>query len=200
MDRRELFKNKYRIKSVRLTNYDYSGDDAYFITICTKDRIPWFGEIRGNVMGLSGIGCVVWRTWNEIPKHFPFIALDAFIVMPDHIHGILEINKQIDPDYHPDFRRDAIHRVSNSHCPNTKYAMKSVVRGDAMNRVSTVKNNPMLNPYSLSAVVRAFKSRLSRRIRATHPTFKWQSRFYDRIIRDDKEMDRIRGYIEYNPL
>jgi REP-associated tyrosine transposase len=200
MERRELFKNKYRVPSIRYHNYDYSEDAAYFITICTKDRKPWFGEIHNRIMGLSEVGCDVNKYWHDIPIHFPFIILDTIIIMPDHIHGILIINKHLDSDYCPDFRRDAIHRVSNAHKTNINMQNTNVWGGDAMNRVSTVVNNPMLNPYSLSAVVRAFKSRVTHKVRQTHPNFQWQPRFYDRIVRDDREMDNIREYILYNPI
>ncbi|NBB86763.1 MAG: hypothetical protein GVY12_11185 [Bacteroidetes bacterium] len=84
-----LYKNKYRNDSLRLRGYDYTSAGLYFVTICTAGRAWFFGEVRRGIMGLSGIGAVAHRYWNEIPDHFDHAAMDAFIVMPDHVHGIL---------------------------------------------------------------------------------------------------------------
>jgi len=83
------YKNKYRNDTIRLRGYDYGSAGLYFVTICTADRAWFFGEVRRGIMGLSGIGAVAHRYWNEIPDHFGHAAVDAFIVMPDHVHGIL---------------------------------------------------------------------------------------------------------------
>jgi putative transposase len=89
----EKYRNKYRIQSTRLQNWDYSSNAAYFVTICTYGRICFFGKIFDGEMELSGIGKLINQFWNEIPIHFPFVILDAFVVMPNHIHGIIVINK-----------------------------------------------------------------------------------------------------------
>src|SRR5664280_555297 len=88
-----LFRNKYRIESTRYRGYDYSSPGKYFITICTKNRKPYFGEVENGKMGLSELGIIAKKFWKEIPGHFPNIKLDEFIIMPDHIHGILIINQ-----------------------------------------------------------------------------------------------------------
>jgi putative transposase len=89
------YQNKFRSESARLQTWDYGADAAYFITICTQGREYYFGEIiESDQMKLSEIGKFVYTCWSEIPSHLPFIILDAFIVMPDHIHGIIIINKQ----------------------------------------------------------------------------------------------------------
>lgn len=85
------FKNKYRIESARLRNWDYSSDGTYFITIMTKNRQCFWGEINSGKMILNDLGTIIQRNWDEIPHHFPFIKLDEMIVMPNHIHGILMI-------------------------------------------------------------------------------------------------------------
>lgn len=115
-----LYKNKYRIESARLQNYDYGSNGAYFVTICTKNRIQYFGEIRRDAkscvsslspkpdipsssiynslpfqkMYLSEIGQSAYDCWLKIPKHFPFVKLDVFVIMPNHIHGIIIIDKE----------------------------------------------------------------------------------------------------------
>ena len=89
----EKFKGKYRIPSARLQNWDYGWNAAYFVTICTQDRKHYFGEIINGKMRLSKIGESAEKCWIEIPKHFPFVKLDEFVLMPNHIHGIIEIAK-----------------------------------------------------------------------------------------------------------
>jgi len=88
----DKFRNIYRIPSSRLSNWDYSNNGYYFVTICTKERKHYFGEIANNKMKLSKIGEIAKYHWFEIPKHFSFIELDEFIIMPNHVHGIIIIN------------------------------------------------------------------------------------------------------------
>lgn len=95
----EKYQNKYRIKSTRLQNWDYGGNGLYYVTICTHDRIHFFGEILNGEMQLSQIGEMAHKYWHEIPSHFPFVKLDAFVVMPDHIHGIIIIDKSAETQY-----------------------------------------------------------------------------------------------------
>ena len=90
----EKFLNKYRIPSARLQTWDYGSNAAYFVTICTKDRVHFFGEMVNREMQLSGIGAMAQTCWGEIPKHFPFVELGGFVVMPNHVHGIVIINKR----------------------------------------------------------------------------------------------------------
>lgn len=108
----ELFKDKYRIKSIRLPYWDYGSDGAYFITICVQNRKCVFGDIKNGEMKLSKIGKMVQKYWHEIPYHFENVQLDEFIVMPNHVHGIVIIC-----DSH---RRDAINRVSTKNMDNKK--------------------------------------------------------------------------------
>ncbi len=88
MDR---FRNKYRIDSARLKGFDYSRDGIYFITICTKNRVPVFGEIVQCKMILSGPGKIVKNCWYDLPNHYYNIILDEFIIMPNHVHGLIII-------------------------------------------------------------------------------------------------------------
>jgi len=169
------FKNKYRNSSIRLQHWDYSQAAKYFITICTKNRIPYFGHIQGDVMVLSDIGEMAKKYWLEIPNHFPFVKLDAFVVMPDHIHGIIIIDK-------PNDRRenDTVTKPINSGgCTGNK--------------------NPMLND-NLSRIIRWYKGRVSFESHKIRSDFSWQSRFYEHIIRNEKSFYRIFNYIINNPL
>lgn len=87
----EYFKNKYRTGINRLQDWDYSWPAMYYVTICTKDRVCCFGEIRDENVYLSEIGKIVFDCWLNIPLHFENVALDDWIIMPNHLHGIIEI-------------------------------------------------------------------------------------------------------------
>ncbi|MCB1159724.1 MAG: hypothetical protein KDK45_19650, partial [Leptospiraceae bacterium] len=97
-----LYKNKYRIESARKKNWDYTSPAYYFITICTRDRKHYFGEIKNGIMELNPVGKIIHDEWYKTQSMRPNIYLDEFIIMPNHIHGII----QIDYKHH---RRDALH-------------------------------------------------------------------------------------------
>jgi REP element-mobilizing transposase RayT len=172
-------------KSLRLRDYDYSLPGGYFVTICVQHRENVFGEIINEEMRLNEIGRIVQQCWQEIPNHFGNVELDAFVIMPNHIHGIIIINE-----------RDLIHQI-----PNNKPNHPDVMNPDVMNHVPTewqLMKNPRL---TLGKIVRYFKARSSKFIHdAGYDKFKWQSRFYEHIIRDDKALSNIRDYIGGNVI
>ncbi|HYG40710.1 MAG TPA: transposase [Cytophagales bacterium] len=249
------YRNKYRIPSARLQGYDYGAHGMYFITICTRERIYYFGDIavethncaslpncaylpnigkdnlnvetdnypsnnsnvvetdnhpsdnsnvietdnylydnsnvvemdnypsnNSNVIEMDNylsdnsnvietdncpslrytrIGTIALDYWIQIPQHFPFIELDEFVIMPNHIHGILFFNKPEKTDW----------------CPN-QFGIQS---------------------QNLGSVIRGFKSSVKRYANQHNIEFEWQSRYHDRIIRDEKELNNIREYIRNNP-
>lgn len=167
----ELFKNKYRIKSIRLQNWDYSSEGFYFITICTYKRMPYFGEIINGKMKLSEIGVVVQKYWHEIPMHYKNILLDEFTIMPNHIHGVLIVNFKMPVE--------TCHGMS---LPSTN-AFSKPISG------------------SISIIINQFKSAVKRHCnRNNHPNFQWQSRFYESIIRNEEQLNNVRNYIIQNPI
>lgn len=87
------YQNKYRIPSARAHFWDYGWNAAYFITICTKNRACWFGDVVDDEMVLSDIGIIADQCWVDIPDHFPFVQLDVHVIMPNHVHGIVIIDK-----------------------------------------------------------------------------------------------------------
>ncbi len=189
------FQGKYRIPSARLAQWDYGTNAAYFVTICTGKRECFFGNINSNTMELSDAGHIATQLWTQIPAHFPNVALGEFVVMPNHVHGIIIIDwKQS--------RRDAIYRVSE--LP----AIYRVSELPAIYRVSTGESgqtggfsgamNPMLHD-NLSRIIRWYKGRACFEIRKNLPEFAWQSRFYDIIIRNQKIYRQISEYIIMNP-
>ena len=179
----ELFREKYRTKSLRLSNYDYSSNGKYFVTICTKNMEEYFGEVRNYMMGLNEIGCIAAKFWQVIPKYFPFVRLDEWVVMPNHMHGIVIINHH----HCSSSSRNAINRVS------TTTTMMN-------NGGITGAHNPM-GKKTLGEIIRWFKRRTSFEIhKNTNQNFQWQPRFYDCIIRSaDKSLYEIRQYIHNNP-
>ncbi len=181
------FKNTFRIETSRLKDWDYSSPWWYYITINTKDQIEYFGAVENGKMILNELGKIAEKYWNEIQVHFPNVEIDYSIIMPNHIHGILVLNPSVEtpvPATEKIECRDAINCVStNKKCGGI-----------------TGSKNPQLNPKSLSNIIRQFKARSSYEIRKWDSAFSWQSRFYDRIIRDDKELLRIRKYILDNPM
>lgn len=112
--------------------------------------------------------------WNGIPMHYKHVKLDYYIIMPNHIHGIIIINEC----------KDAIYCVSTEKTSGGITGLK----------------NPQLNTNSLSNIVRQYKARCSFELRKLNPDFSWQPRFYDRIIRNERELFNIRKYIQQNPL
>ncbi len=185
-----LYKDKYRVESTRLPGWDYSSPGAYFVTICTKKRKCFFGEIIDGKMNLSEMGEIANQYWIEIPDHFDNICLDKFVIMPNHIHGILFINdKKNGRIDRPHSRRDAINRVSTIGNTNDT---------NHTNGGATGYYNPMIH-QNISKIIRWYKGRTSFEIRKNNPEFAWQSRFHDHVIRDENELNRIRQYIVNNP-
>jgi REP element-mobilizing transposase RayT len=86
---RDFNPDKHHRRSVRLKGYDYTQAGAYFVTICTQNRECLFGDILEGMMRLNNVGQTVESVWNELPQHYPGVDIDAFGVMPNHIHGII---------------------------------------------------------------------------------------------------------------
>jgi REP element-mobilizing transposase RayT len=154
---------------MRLENYDYSQAGLYFVTICSKDRKCIFGKINDGIMVLNPNGINANQCWCEIPDHYQNIYLDAFIIMPNHIHGIIEISDR----FQPVGKR---HAASLPVCEIKTHTLGMVI-GSFKSAVSRQIN--MINNTPGAEI--------------------WQRNFYDHIIRDDNSLQRIRGYIEANP-
>ncbi len=91
-----LYKNKYRIESARLKEWDYANPWWYYVTINTKDHIPYFGEIVDEGIVLNELGLIADTFWKQVPVHYQNVELDYFVVMPNHIHGIIILNDRRD--------------------------------------------------------------------------------------------------------
>lgn len=179
-------------RSIRLKGYDYAEAGAYFVTICVQGRECLFGRVVDGAMVLSDAGRVVDETLRRLPGRFPGMALDAFVVMPNHVHGIvLILDGRGEPRVRPileDRRGESCIR------PNDQGDHKDRPYGTAQD--------------SLGRIVQAFKSLAT--MEYTHgvnqsgwPPFPgrlWQRNYYERVIRNDDELHRARKYIAENPM
>jgi REP element-mobilizing transposase RayT len=188
-----LYANKYRIESTRLPRWDYSSPGYYFVTICTHDRGCLFGEIFNGEMRLNECGRIVHDEWNKTGIQRSNIRLDEFIVMPNHVHGVIRILST--HDYHcRSNRRDVARNVSTKTTENTP------THGEN----DKIKTMSAISPKSgsLSEIVRSFKSATTKRINESRKSPGipvWQPRFHDHIIRNVRELSAVRRYILNNP-
>jgi putative transposase len=173
-------------KHIRLRNYDYASDGWYFVTICTHEREFCFGKIENQIMYPSDIGMQAELMWNEIPQHFPMAELGEFVVMPNHIHGIIGI--------HHKFVDDNVGGiVGTRHGVSVPDSSDNLVGSPNFNQFGKTI------PGSLSAIIGQYKSSVSRWcIKNNRAIFAWQSRFHDHVIRNQEEFDRIENYILNN--
>ena len=165
-------------RSIRLKGYDYSQPGYYFVTICTEKGKCILGEVEKDVVRLSALGEIVESCWNEIPKHFSNVRLDAYIIMPNHVHGILEIKPNVNS-----VGAEHVQPLQNSKDKIPKY--QHVI------------------PGSLGSIVRQFKAAVTREWRKNPACAKaeiWQRNYYEHIIRSDISHFFIAQYIEINPL
>ena len=152
--------DKHHRSSIRLKGYDYSQAGAYFVTVCTEGRQCLFGDVIDERMKLNEAGRMVQQTWEHLPTRFSSVTLDTFMVMPNHVHGIIAI---VEAE------------------PNRGAASSAPTLGD---------------------IIRAFKSisaiRVNRLLaRSGQPL--WQRNYYEHIVCDEAELDRVRQYILDNP-
>lgn len=186
----DKFKNKYRIPSARATWWNYGWAGAYFITICTKNRNHYFGEIISessvhprNKMILSNCGILADVFWHEILKHAKNVELGAFTVMPNHIHGILILNSDSDT------------LVDSPLDPQS--SLDSLLDSEPKKSFSEMRHQSQ-GSNTVSSIIGSYKSVVTRHANRLGLEFGWQPRFHDHIIRDDAEFQRINDYIESN--
>jgi putative transposase len=171
----EKYKGKYRIPSARWAAWDYGSNAAYFVTICIADRTHDFGEVVDGEMTLTPLGQAAADCWEAIPDHFPFVVLDGFVVMPNHVHGIIVIDK-------PTGDCDAVVETQNFASLQT-----------------TPKNRFGPQSKNLASIVRGYKIGVTKYARQHNLPFKWQARYHDHVIRNAGEYERIQRYVYENP-
>jgi REP element-mobilizing transposase RayT len=152
-------------RSIRLQNYDYSRPGAYFVTICVRDRSCLFGDVVDGEMRLNDAGHVAHECWRAIPTHFSHVDFDAFVVMPNHVHGILVIADSAVPVGAKNFSPQ--HRTSKT--------VGSMVRGFKIGVTTWMRGNTTIHDV-------------------------WQRNYWEHIVRDEPELNRIQEYISTNPV
>lgn len=165
--------DRHHRRSVRLKYYNYAQAGAYFVTVCTHERECVFGNVVDGEMRLNEYGKTTTVCWEEIPNHFAGVELDAFVVMPNHVHGVVVIaNDRQQP-------------------PNSRATHASPLRKP---------RGPQRK--SIGAIIGAFKSASTKRVnemRQAPGMFLWQRDYYEHVIRDENEWNRVREYIAANP-
>jgi putative transposase len=197
------FQNKFRNETTRLQNWDYRWDGSYFITICTKNREHYFGEISNGKMNLSNIGVLADIFWHEIKNHSKNIKLDAFVVMPNHIHAILILNGgYIDDDKKNTVYGetsvennggdigDSVVVVGTGHAPSQQPQPQPKSIGQ--NRYQNIGKN------SISSIIGSYKSAVTKHARRLGYTFEWQRLYYDHLIQNEHSFNHIANYINNN--
>jgi len=192
---------KHHRRSVRLKRYDYTGNNAYFVTICTYQKECLFGTISNGRMNLNVMGEYVRKTWLETAEKRINIKLNDFVIMPNHFHGILWLMRRDTPPFGDKSCRDPEFRPGNS-----KWAQHAV----PLHGCSSLNPNcaPTYEQFgkpvqsSLPTIIRSFKSAASKIInenRLIPGTMVWQRNYYEHIIRSHEELRQTIEYIRSNP-
>ncbi|MGV8814987.1 MAG: transposase [Gelidibacter sp.] len=175
----DKYKNKYRIASTRLQTWDYGSNASYFVTINTKNRLHYFGNVCDAKMELSEIGRITETEWLKTFEMRPDMNLlmADFVVMPNHFHAIIIIGAN-------------------------EYNMGNEAK-DAMHCVSTGKSQS-INQFgpqlkNLASIIRGFKSAITINARKIDASFAWQPSYHEHIIRNSKSFNTISTYIQNNP-
>jgi len=188
-------------RSIRLKGYEYAQHGAYFVTICTQGHMCLFGDVVNGEMVLNPVGRVVATYWERIPRHFPRVQLGSWVVMPNHVHGIIIVTDDDDDD--GDGRGEAFPQspvtangVGNAQAPDQQWPDEECLAP-----------TPATTPYgapsgSLGAIIGNVKSTITRRINAMRHTpgaRVWQRNYWEHIIRTPESHARIEDYIHVNP-
>jgi putative transposase len=191
--------NKHHRRSIRLKGYDYTKAGAYFITICTTQREHVFGDIVNGEMQLSRYGETVRLNWDNLPKRYRNVELDAFIIMPNHVHGIIVLNDNGLAGAGLDSL--ALERDKFLVKPFSGAGLESLLVEQDKFFVKPAPTKTKL--HGLSEIVRGFKTFSARRInqiRRMTGVSVWQRGYYEYIIRNEESLMAIRQYIINNPL
>jgi len=168
--------DKHHRRSIRLQGYDYSQPGAYFITLCTQNRECLFGGILNGEIRLNEFGKIAHQCWLEIPQHFPHVQLDEFVVMPNHIHGIIVLNNIVVGVQNIEPLQQNIEPLQNQN------AYQHII------------------PRSIGSIIRGFKIGVTKNFRQNTDIYVvWQRNYYEHMIRNEVELNRIRQYIIDNP-
>lgn len=194
---------KHHRKSIRLKGYDYSQEGAYFITICCQDRACLFGKITNGEMILNEMGIIAHDEWIKTTEIRQNVKLDVFVIMPNHIHGIIVLGRG--ESNSPD-NCESHSPILSVEC-NSQYKMGEF---DSQN-IKGEFDSPLRSPSkNIGAIIRGYKSSVTKQIRMLNenggdlpnliPITVWQCNYYEHIIRNEQSYQTISNYIINNPL
>jgi putative transposase len=184
---------KHHRRSIRLKGFDYTQPGAYFVTMVSYQRAGLFGEIVDGQARLNDLAKIVDRCWRNIPRHFPEVELDVYVVMPNHLHGIIWIgDRGCRGEASADSERGISHHLSAAQS-------RSATPPEADASPQRPKGT---QSGSLNAIVQNFKSVSTRKANQFlgSPGSKiWQRVYFERVVRNERELNAIRRYIADNP-
>ena len=196
---------KHHRRSVRLKRYNYTGSNAYFVTICSYQKECLFGTISNGQMNLNMSGECVKKAWLETVDKRTNIRLDDFVIMPNHFHGILWLTSRGTacraPEMHDDYKRRGTARCAPLACRAPEMQNEISILG-AARRAPTREQFGKPVPNSLPTIIRSFKSATTKLInenRNAPGTPVWQRNYYEHIIHSHKELQQTIEYIRFNP-
>jgi REP element-mobilizing transposase RayT len=185
---------RHHRRSIRLQGYDYTQPGAYFVTLVTYNRACLFGDIVDGEMRLNDAGRIAEQCWLDIPSHFLDVELDAFVIMPNHVHGILRIvGETVTVGAQNVSSAGAVGAKNFSPLPPSPppSQLPSPPNADSF---------PHGTSRTIGSVVRGFKIGVTKWFRQNTAIYTvWQRNYYEHIIRSDRELEHIRAYIESNP-
>ena len=160
---------RHHRRSIRMKKYDYASNGAYFVTVCSKNRENFFGDVQQGEMVLNSFGTIIQSVWEKLPQRFPEIELDEFVIMPNHIHGIIAIVGAGFP------RPNLIQIAGEETSPLRKPALGHII-----------------------AYLKYISAKRVNELRGLAGWPIWQRNYYERIVRSDRELNSIRQYIRNN--
>ena len=175
-----MHKHTPQRKTTRLQNYNYKTAGAYFITICTHNHMPIFGMITDNKMELNHIGRIAEEEWIKTFELRPYLKIDQFVVMPNHLHALLWLDNK---------NAGGARSAPTAKCNNEKEQFLETVHAK-------------IESGSLSAVIRSYKAAVTKKVNAEAMVKHrlWQRGFYEHVVRKNESLDKIREYIIHNPI
>jgi REP element-mobilizing transposase RayT len=184
-------------RSIRLKGYDYAQAGLYFITICTHNRECIFGEIINGEMGLNELGEIAFNEWKKTPEIRPNVELGEYVIMPNHMHGIIRL-----------LDRGELHSSNDIHELHSSNDIHELHSSNDSDNIKGEFNSPLRSPsQTIGAIVRGYKSSVTKQINLLNLTGEfnspqriWQRNYHEHIIRDEKSYNNISNYILNNPL
>jgi putative transposase len=192
-------------RTIRLKGWDYSGEGWYFVTLVAFRRECLFGVIHAGEMTVNPLGMIVQECWDAIPAHFPNVILDAFVIMPNHVHGIVVIRDEqelpIPADAVPvGAEADAVPIGAEAEAVPVGARHASPLQEPGRGRIQEPGRPHGVAPGSLGAIIGSFKAAVSRRAgKELNSANLWQRNYYEHIICNNRELEAIRNYIVLNP-